>query len=692
MTFEFIPTESGLRIHDQIENARLDIDTDQVVSPTLADETTFSVPLDDAVTILASELRFQRELDVRVYRQDGSSETLTFGNTRTFPAGSYELDIENTAFKCYLLCDTTGMTIELSASALQISFDQRTAVTIGVRSLHERPAGVVTIRNEPDAFARAISTFGSALKTTSPERSWPTLRGHPPELVFGAHESIPPDIESPETGVVIEVPPDMASIATVTPLAYYLAARVEVGDRAAIHTAGVTHELDDGPLATAVSEVLHHCFVLDCIVRTEGFYSHPLRERRHLESQYDIDCSWLYNLPLAERTAAYLDISREPLRGMLPWPQVTHLEPIPESLTLLPYVSYALSVIQCPPSGTPVQAAGRETASAEATAVRSFADTTLQSQELIRPDSTDARHTAWIGNEIPIAGSAPRRSAFLPHRSTTVDGDHIHVNLVCNDPDMQDELVASYGSAELDHVSVTTHVDLDVDEFRTLISSPQHFLHYVGHVDASGVRCADGTLDIRSVDDSGVEAFLLNGCTSAKQGFALLNLGSVFGIVTTAAVENDTATTNGRTLARLLDRGYTAADALTVLSFANNAIDYSILGDANHQLCPSEDSSCFAVFDSSDIQDGTVKARYVALPNTPYTFGGAVNSRIAPSTSFLQGEHEVIITRETVRELVETTNQPFFLDGDCYWFSDFEPGECWELLESRRAERTADDA
>jgi hypothetical protein len=39
----------------------------------------------------------------------------------------------------------------------------------------------------------AILTFRSALKTTSPERSFPTLRGHPPAIELNDRLEIPDD-------------------------------------------------------------------------------------------------------------------------------------------------------------------------------------------------------------------------------------------------------------------------------------------------------------------------------------------------------------------------------------------------------------------------------------------------------------------------------------------------------------------
>lgn len=686
MTFDFIPTNDGLRIHDQIENTHLVFGGDISSPPTSTDPDQFRAPVDSAVSFETSHVSFELLLNVVVHSRNRPMEELTFGDLDAYPRGSYELEIRNQSFKCYVKLTDASFTIDATGNTTVIDFDESVPLELGVRSYHESPAGIVTTTMDPAALATAISTFGSAMKTHSPERSWPTLRGHPPDVTIGTTISIPDGVSIPETGIVIEVPPDVASISTVAPLAYYLAAKVEVGERPALHTAGTTHEFDQERLSESVLELLRHCFLMDCIVRTEGLYEAPLKERRVLESRIPLDAARLYGLPLAERTMEYLSIPQDVLPETFPWPQLTHLTPSAESIPLLPYLAYSMSAIKSPPTGERIRPRNGQDSAAGMT--RSFGMPALSSSDLVEPAPSAALHTAWVGDQLPIAGSRPTLSSFVSSRQPSPDDGAIHVNLVCNDPDMSDELVDAYGSAELDCLTVTTHTDLTVEELRSVIGSRQQFLHYIGHIEADGLRCADGSLDVRTITDSGVESFLLNGCASVEQGFTLLNRGSIFGIVTTDFVQNETAIQSGRTVARLLDRGFTPADALSIISWHRDRVSYSILGDANHRLCPAEDSAtCYAI-SSTDIRDESVKAVQFALPNAKYAFGGMLSTRPAPSTSLLHGPHELIFTRSTLETLAETTTAPLFIDDELHWFDQIDPDEIWPLLESKRTEAT----
>ena len=690
MTFDFTPTEDGLRIHDQIENVSYSFLTDSPVTPTKADVSQFSVPLDSAVEFEVSKLTFQQLTEVRVRDYTGEFlGNITYGDEETLEGDAYELDIEYPSFKCYLLVRDTFATIDTTGRRTTCTFGAPCSVTVGVRSYHEQPAGVVTTTRNPEDIATAISTFGSALKTRSPERSFPTLRGHPPELTVGTQLSIPDSIDATNSELTIEVPEDYAALFTISPLAYYLDARVEIGDHTRLHLPDSTHQFDATALATDVLSVLRHCFLLDCIVRTEGLYDFELRERRILESDQEFAAAELYELPLAERTEAYLSIKLDVLNDRLPWPQITDVAAIIESIPMLPYLSYALSAIRSPPEQRPPQS-GTKTQNpgipANPEAVRSFVPETATTNRVVRPADAAALHTAWLADGLPIGGSKPTLAAAVSGTQTAARDGSLDVHLVCNEPSMAAEFEAAYGTSELDSFSISTHHQLAVDELLDVLQSAPDFLHYVGHVDAEGIRCSDGYLDARTISNVSVRAFLLNGCTSVEQGIALLNHGGIFGIVTTDLVDNNTASDQGRAIARLLDRGFTPADTLTVLEQVYESVDYSILGDANHRLCTMDDTSTFFEIQRSDVRDDAVLLTETSLPNDANTFGSVITSRITPSTALLQGSHDAIVTRATLNTLTETGTSPLIVDGELRWLNDFEPDELWTLLKTSREE------
>jgi hypothetical protein len=173
---------------------------------------------------------------------------------------------------------------------------------------------------------RAVSTFGSALKTTSPERSYPTLRGHPPLVELGDHLRVPDGLEPPDTGITIEVPATRQAACVAAPLAYYLGATVEPGDRPRIVADGTEHRLDRHDLETGVERSLKRAFLLDCVARTEGWYRTPLAARDAVEPHLDRDLADLYDAPLAERLAAALALPFDAVADALPaWPLAAYV-------------------------------------------------------------------------------------------------------------------------------------------------------------------------------------------------------------------------------------------------------------------------------------------------------------------------------------------------------------------------------
>jgi hypothetical protein len=76
---------------------------------------------------------------------------------------------------------------------------------------------------------KGISLFGNAMKTWSPERTFPSLRGHPPLLELADECRIPDTLSPPDTGIEMTVPAEHAWLYPAVPLAYWLGATVESG-------------------------------------------------------------------------------------------------------------------------------------------------------------------------------------------------------------------------------------------------------------------------------------------------------------------------------------------------------------------------------------------------------------------------------------------------------------------------------
>lgn len=106
----------------------------------------------------------------------------------------------------------------------------------------------------------AISALSSALKTTTCERSYPTLRGHPPRIECGDKLHIPDELSRPETGIRLEVPPSLENVFVAAPLVYYLGAEMVPGEKPRLVTERFEYPLDDFPLEREIERLLKQVF------------------------------------------------------------------------------------------------------------------------------------------------------------------------------------------------------------------------------------------------------------------------------------------------------------------------------------------------------------------------------------------------------------------------------------------------
>ncbi|UPV76324.1 hypothetical protein M0R89_19365 (plasmid) [Halorussus limi] len=350
-TFSPLSDATGLDIVDPIETRHFSLFTDSPVTPTDADADEFAFPVATACRITTGRLGLPYMVPMEVRSPDGAHRaSIDLPTTREFPDDEYLLELHS-PIKVYLRT-TGGMTIDTDDDGVEIEFEGEVAVEVGARSYHSSPAATITVPDDPAAVMEAVSAFPSALKTTSPERAWPTLRGHPPRVERGDELSIPDGLKSPDTGIEIAVPAEYGHVYTVAPLAYYLGADVVPGETARLTAeSGVDRLLGDDAAAVgeSVEEILKRVFLLDCVTRTEGLYPDELHEREVLESHVDLDFGGLYEASLADRLAAYLAVPDEAFAAIeSPWHRVTHVEgdPGPDAAELLPYVVNDLSLVR----------------------------------------------------------------------------------------------------------------------------------------------------------------------------------------------------------------------------------------------------------------------------------------------------------------------------------------------------------
>ena len=676
---EFDAVDRGLRVVDTVEEVEYVVEAGPV-DPEPASADAFPAPVGDAVLIHTSRLYLPTVIDYHLRESPAGDRRLVVDGEQSVDGTTF-LEATNTPMKLYLRIDGAA-TIGGAERGTRIRFEEEATVVVGARSLHEQPAGTVTVPESPGGVARGVSLFASALKTTSPERSFPTLRGHPPLLEFG--EAFDADgLDAPDTGIELWVPDDYGSVFTAAPLSYYLGASVRVGaETPRVVADGETFPLE-GDLREAAADTLRHCLLLDCVTRTEGLYPVALHERETLAERVSIAPGRWYDMPIDRRTAAYLSVPRAATDDLLDWHLTADVEPTAQNAEILPFLVDDLSFVRSP---TPLadQADAPEAPDELDDFFRTDgASRTTQNadpvgESVLSPVDTDTYGHVWVGEGFPMGASKPTVEAYERRLDRQpADDSTTTVTLVCNDEEMLEELDEElYGFFDMLTFEVRSHSDLTTDELRDVLREETSFLHYVGHVEDEGVQCADDEyLDLRTMSETGVEAFLLNGCTSYEQGQALIDAGAFGGVVTLTSVSNAKATTTGRHLAHLLDVGFDFHGALDVIRRVRiSRQNYVVVGDSRVTISQSDSGTPF-LLECEEIDDGEATLTYREYPASRFGIGTMTHPYVEPSGKQYIAVGEMAsyrIDRDRFEEEFGSERIPITVDGELRWTNSVE--------------------
>ena len=665
----------GVEVVDHVERHRVELWTDDGAAPEPTDRGAFRFPVDAAVALRTESVLVPTV--VQTYVRDADGEMLAEvdqGSAASLGPGVYDVEL-CAPMKLYLRAEGP---VEVSAGpvGVRVAFDGERRVAVGARSHHERPAATVTTTGDPRDVMRALSTFGSALKTLSPERSYPTLRGHPPLVELGDEVDVPPGLEPPATGIEVSVPPTLGDVYAAAPLAYYLGAELVPGEPR-LRADGVDHPLDRPNVERGVREALEHAFTLDCLVRTEGYYTVDLHERRVVEDRLDVDLARLYDLPPADRLAAYLDVPHAAVADVVPdWGTTTHVAPTPDHVEVLPFLAADLATVRTPATRSTAPPAAQ--AAATDAFFRSAGGESAGADGYVRPESVDALEQVWVGEGTPIGATKAVPEAYRNRlERSPVEGD-IDITVVCNDRAMAAESAVvdeTYGAGVDLPFDVTVREDLTRAELRHALTRDGDFLHYVGHIDDRGFACADGHLDAATVDHVGVDAFLLNACRSFTQGAELVRAGAVAGIVTLDDVVNDDAVRVGRLLARLLNYGFPLTGALDVARDARSVGDrYTVVGDGQVTLARTSGSAPNAPV-VARVDEDTYELAFHVYPTARVTTGSLVRPYgVDCDEQYLFSSHldTFEVTREQLVDCLSYEPLPVRTDEGLRWSDELD--------------------
>lgn len=518
------------------------------------------------------------------------------------PAGSHLFKVGSN-IDIYLAVTDACIVSRGTDRRICLDFEVAAVVTIGFRSQIDAPRETVTVPRTFEGACAAVRHQSAAIETDTPDKSYPTRRHHPPLIDFGPTLEVPDTVSREATGsaITVQVPPSLDRLLVAVPLIYYLQATVEGSKDDAVRVDAPTLSepvaLGDGPtLERDVAGLLQHVFFLDCLVRNAGPYGVDLSELALLD-ELAIDPDRLYGRSAAERFAEYLHVDAGTVATWRPrWHLSFVVDPTFANLQAVPYLLDRLSLIQLP---RPVRV-GRQAVITESVRQsyqpRSSQWGDVPRYETVRNDVRLGIREGWLADAIPIDGFRASLTAFENrfqfHRTSEAPRS---VVVVINDEAMRDERagverIYESRAAELS-IEVTVEAALTRAELADVFSSPVDFLHFIGHCEAGGLRCDDGSFSAAELDDTSVQTFFLNACGSYAEGLELVSRGSVAGAATLHNVLNPEATRVGLSFARLVMHGFSVNHALALASRQSLTNKfYAVVGDGTHRLSQGEDS------------------------------------------------------------------------------------------------------
>lgn len=671
---------AGLALVDPHEGVRYELHVPDRQSPVglsrpAVSEDALPVPVDDLTGVTTAQLVVPNDLRVIV-------RTLGFDRLGTLrehgplqPDRRYLLELASTPCKVYLTAPG-GWQTDHGNRQVELRWPERVEVDVAMRSLYDGPAATVTVPEDVHSEARAISLLGTGLDTTSPERSWPTLRGHPPLFERGETFDAPDPLAPPTPGVEFRVPPDRSYLYPLAPLAYYTGGRVSVepGEDPALAAGGERWPLPRTDYCGTVNRLLQRFVYLDCLCRTAGLYEERLVEHADLAAAVDGEVDWdrLYNMPADERVAAYLkprfDVVTD--ADLAPaWPTTADLSDGPSGFDLLPYVAGELAMVRLD-DAEPGQVGGAG-ATVDGRPIADGAGQTARPDTAVRPPDVETPEHCWLRPERPLNAARPTEDAVRRWTEQSPRDAALSVDLVCNDAAMSDEVIEDiYDVRDILELDLSLHLRLSRSELRDVFESQSDLVHYVGHVDENGMECSDGSLDASEVSNA-PDTVLLNACNTYEQGMKLLDAGALASVVTLSEISNLSATRIGQVFARLLSAGFRVRAAVSILrEYVSNGYQYLSLGAGDLQLVQASSGTPFLL----EVGPGSAKDSFsVSLQYFP-TRAYHIGARTTPELTAIERPHLAVgrspnwqVGADDLKTYITREHFPVVVGGQLVW-------------------------
>jgi len=670
---EWETTSAGLRVYDG-NNSSLSLSGPEL--DVVSSEGDIPRPVEESLKCAVDELRLSDAVVYVTSLSSGDRYELGLEEPLKLPPDEYLVDVD-AEIKTYVrLTGALSVRRTTDYSEVVVVMPERTTVTVGFRARHDEPTDRLTVPPTPAGVATALSYSHAGHRTSGPDRTFPTLRGHPPVVELGDTVDVPDRVRDGvyDTGVELAVPPRVEDLLVVAPLAHYLQARVHTvaRERPVLRAPAqnVERELDPMPdLERDATRVLRKTFFLDCLVRNVGPYSTNLAEASLLDT-LGLDARRLYEATPTERLSTYLDVPFVAIERRLPdWHLSTYVEPVVEYTPTLPYLLNDLSLVYTP--RTSALEGGELVERSLGDFYRSGAGQ-VASVDVVKPELRSSRIHGWLADGVPIDVFKSTPAAHRNHFGyADADPGPTEAVVVLNDDEMYGEHVdvESVYRERGENLPLTVEVydHLSTDELARVFEEGGDLVHYIGHCEEDGLRCPNGHMAASTLTECNAQTFFLNACGSYYEGMELVERGAVAGAITFSQVLDEHAARVGSAFARLLVHGFSIERAMQL---ARRRImmgkDYAVVGDGTHVLTQSENRL-----------PATAELEQVAPDRFLLTYdqfqaddiGGYYHPYVGSNEySYLCGnESEFALDRTEVLGFLEHAEMPVIYDGEFRW-------------------------
>lgn len=456
-------------------------------------------------------------------------------------------------------------------------------VAVGVKKL-QGPA----IETGPgiEALFYAISRICSGPIETSPYRSHPLFRGHPAGIRL-SRESPGSPPASRKSPIRMQLPPDLRYLFAAAPLAYYLGASVRTGDGPGIEARGRFIDLPSGHVQFErwAGKMLSYTFQTDCAVRCEAVTGNRL-PGIDVRSITGYAPEELMLMAMPDRLQLYTETLPSSRRVFNAWHMASYLEPVPDSVEILPFLMRSLSAIYAPRS---TRLSERNVVSLSVRHYKKQHTCLIRGDDgpipdIVLPSLYDAQTQHWYSEGCPVDAALSDPGAMKNGRNYARSRLMPEICIICNEASMAREAQLLEGLLDgIAHVDV--RMGLGCKDLLHTFSEGFDIVHFAGHCDGRGLQCRDGPADLSSVGTCNVPVFFLNSCSSHVQGTRLIERGAVCGITTMFRLLDEAAVDVSAGFYRMLARGYPIMTSyLGARECSAAGKEYLLIGDGFYRV------------------------------------------------------------------------------------------------------------